>query len=81
MSPNLLVPLVLLGILLVTVSWVYQDAANHAASGEPVVFWSRSLRLETPSAWAALCLVLGCSSPSTSGPDSTRSSVGRGASR
>ena len=58
MSPHLLVPLVLLGILLVTVSWVYQDAANHTASGEPVVFWSRSLRLETPSAWAALCLVL-----------------------
>ena len=58
MSPNLLVPLVLLGILLVTVAWVYQDATNHAASGERVVFWSGSFRLETPSAWAALCLVL-----------------------
>jgi len=68
MSPNLLVPLVLLGILLVTVSWVYQDAANHAASGEPVVFWSRSLRLETPSAWRRSVWCSGCSSsPSTSG--------------
>ncbi len=58
MSPNLLVPLVLLGLLLLTVSWVYQDAANHAAAGEPVVLWFRAFRLETPSAWAAVCLVL-----------------------
>ena len=39
-------------------AWVYQDATNHAASGERVVFWSGSFRLETPTAWAALCLVL-----------------------
>ena len=58
MSPHLLVPLVLLGILLLTVWWVYTDAAKHTAAGEPVVFWSGSFRLETPSAWAAVCLVL-----------------------
>jgi hypothetical protein len=58
MSPNLLVPLVLLGILLLTVSWVYQDAASHVAAGEPVVLRYRTFRLETPSAWAAVCLVL-----------------------
>ena len=58
MSPNLLVPLVLLGILLLTVWWVHQDAANHTEAGEPVVFWAGPVRVETPSAWAAVCLVL-----------------------
>jgi hypothetical protein len=58
MSPNLIVPLILLGLLLLTVAWVYQDAATHAEAGEPVVFWAGTLRVETPSAWAAFCLVL-----------------------
>ena len=58
MSSTLIVPLVLLGTLLVTVWWVCQDATTHALAGEPVVFWSGAFRLETPSAWAAVCLVL-----------------------
>ena len=58
MSSSLVVPLLLLGILLLTVWWVYQDAETHSTAGEPVVFWSGSFRLETPSAWAAFCLVL-----------------------
>ena len=58
MSSTLIVPLVLFGTLLVTVWWVYQDATTHARAGEPVVLWSASFRLETPSAWAAVCLVL-----------------------
>lgn len=58
MSPNVLVPLILLGLLLLTVAWVYQDATTHAEAGEPVVLWAGSFRLETPSAWAAVCLVV-----------------------
>ena len=50
MSSTLIVPLVLLGTLLVTVWWVCQDATTHARAGEPVVLWSASFRLETPSA-------------------------------
>ena len=26
--------------------------------GQPVLLWSGSLRVETPAAWAAVCLVL-----------------------
>ena len=51
-------PLVILAGLLLTVLWVYQDAARHAEADEPVVFWAGSVRLDTPSAWAAACLVL-----------------------
>lgn len=58
MSPTLLTPLVLLAVLLVTVGWVYQDAAQHVSDGEPVVLRAGSVRVETPAAWAALCLVL-----------------------
>jgi hypothetical protein len=38
--------------------WVYTDAVKHSAAGEPVVFLSGAFRLETPSAWATVCLVL-----------------------
>ena len=58
MSSSSLVPLVLLAGLLLTVGWVYQDAATHHEAGEPVLFWSGALRVETPAAWAAACLVL-----------------------
>ena len=58
MSSSSLLPLVLLAMLLLTVAWVYQDAATHAQAGEPVLLWSRALRVETPAAWAAFCLVL-----------------------
>ena len=58
MSSSSLVPLVLLAVLLLTVGWVYQDATSHAEAGEPVLFWSGSLRVETPAAWAAFCLLL-----------------------
>jgi hypothetical protein len=58
MSPNLLVTFVLLGTLMSTVWWVYQDAATHTRAGEPVVFWSTAFRLQTASEWAAVCLVL-----------------------
>ena len=56
MSSTLIVLLVLLGMLLLTVWWVYQDAATHARAGEPVVLRSASFRVEAPSAWAAVCL-------------------------
>lgn len=58
MSSRSLVPLVLLGLLLLTVAWVYQDATAHAEAGQPVLLWSASLRVKTPAAWAAFCLVL-----------------------
>ena len=58
MSSTLIVPLVLLGMLLLTVWWVYEDATSHARAGEPVVLRSPSFRLETPSTWAVVCLVL-----------------------
>lgn len=58
MSPTLLGPLVLLALLLLTVAWVYQDATTHAEDGERVVLWTPAFRLESPAAWAAVCLVL-----------------------
>jgi hypothetical protein len=58
MPPTLLTPFVLLAALLLTVAWVYQDAGHHVADGEPVVLRAGAVRVETPAAWAALCLVL-----------------------
>jgi hypothetical protein len=57
-SSTLIVPLALIGILLLAVWWVYQDARAHGVAGEPVVITSASFRRETPSAWAAVCLML-----------------------
>jgi hypothetical protein len=57
MSSTLLASLVTLAILLLSVGWVHLDASNHVTAGEPVVFWSERFQLETPSAWAAVCLV------------------------
>jgi hypothetical protein len=58
MSPMLITPFVFLAAVLLTVGWVHQDAARHVSDGEPVVLRAGSLRVETPAAWAALCLVL-----------------------
>jgi len=53
-----MVPLVLLGVLLLTVAWVFQDASTHVEHGERVEAMIGSLRLDSPNAWAAGCLVL-----------------------
>lgn len=58
MSSSALVPLVIFALLLLTVAWVYQDATTHSEAGEPVLLWSGALRIETPAAWAASCLIL-----------------------
>lgn len=58
MSAALITPLVVLAVLLVTVGWVYRDAGRHVVAGEPVVLRLGSVRVETPAAWAALCLLL-----------------------
>ena len=58
MSLSVMVPLVLLGVLLLTVAWVFQDASTHVEHGERVEAMIGSLRLDSPNAWAAGCLVL-----------------------
>jgi fructose-specific phosphotransferase system IIC component len=52
------VPFVVLGGLLLTVAWVFQDATSHLEHGERVEATIGALRLDSPSAWAAGCLVL-----------------------
>ncbi|HEU4332683.1 MAG TPA: hypothetical protein VFR40_16345 [Lapillicoccus sp.] len=52
------VPFVVLGALLLTVAWVFQDASTHVEHGERVEAVIGSLRVDSPSAWAAGCLVL-----------------------
>jgi hypothetical protein len=52
------VPIVVLGALLISVAWVFQDATSHLEHGERVVAMIGSLRVDSPNAWAAGCLVL-----------------------
>jgi hypothetical protein len=53
-----IVPLVVLGALLLTVAWVFQDATRHVEHGERVEAVIGSLRVDSPNAWAVGCLVL-----------------------
>ena len=53
-----IVTLVVLGVLLLTVAWVFQDATAHAEHGERVEAVIGSLRVDSPNAWAVGCLVL-----------------------
>ena len=50
--------LVLLGGLLVSVTWVLEDARARATRGRPVVARIGSFEIEEPTVWGAGCLVL-----------------------
>lgn len=57
-SVTVLVPLLVLLALLAVDRWVYVDAQAHAERGNPVIFRSGSLKVDTPTAWALGCLIL-----------------------
>ncbi|MQY40458.1 hypothetical protein SRB17_84910 [Streptomyces sp. RB17] len=50
--------LIPVALLLVTVFWVYQDAALRARRGTPVYFSAGSIEVSTPATWALGCLCL-----------------------
>jgi hypothetical protein len=58
MSAAELVPLVVLGLGVLVVVWIYSDAKQHAEVGNPVVGRLGNFTVATPAAWAAGCLVL-----------------------
>lgn len=53
-----LVPVLVVVALVLLDVWVYRDATEQDRRGTPVVFWFGTLRIDTPAAWAASCLVL-----------------------
>lgn len=53
-----LVPFLALLALLAMDRWVYVDAQAHAERGTPVIFRGGSLKVDTPAAWALVCLIL-----------------------
>lgn len=58
MTLVVLVPLLVAVALLGTCSWIYRDAKANLQAGRPVVAQIGGLRIETPEAWAASCVVL-----------------------
>jgi hypothetical protein len=56
-APALLPLIVLLAILAIDL-WVYSDARQRRDIGRPVVGAIGSLRIDTPEAWLAGCLLL-----------------------
>ncbi|WP_405086050.1 hypothetical protein [Microbispora sp. NBC_01389] len=57
-SLTVLVPLLVLLVALAVDSWVYADARKHVRRGEPAVFALGPVRIATPEAWFAGCLIL-----------------------
>ena len=57
MAPSVEAPLVALLLLLGLARWVYQDAGARQAAGRTVVFRYGNLVIDTPTTWAAACLV------------------------
>jgi len=53
-----LVPIVVVILVLGADIWVYTDARAHAERGDPVVFSIGSIELDSPEAWAVVCLIL-----------------------
>jgi len=53
-----LTPLAVVLIIVLTDVWVYLDAHEHLARGEPVVVSIGPFNLESPAVWAVVCLVL-----------------------
>jgi hypothetical protein len=51
-------PLIVVTVLLAVDLWVYSDASAHVKQGRAVTVTLGSLRVETPSAWFAACLIL-----------------------
>jgi uncharacterized membrane protein YhdT len=58
MSAADLVPLLVIGLGISVVLWVYGDAKRHAEVGNPVVRRVGNHTVDTPAAWAVGCLVL-----------------------
>ena len=52
------VPVLVLLLIVGSDLWVYQDARARAERGDPVVFATDFLRVDTPLAWLLLCLIL-----------------------
>jgi hypothetical protein len=53
-----LLPIVLVMGLATSDLWVYLDDKKQCEQGSPVVFATRSFRVETPVAWLVGCLLL-----------------------
>lgn len=51
------VPSVLAVLLVATDVWVFQDAKARSDEGNPVVFSTGNLTLESPAAWMLGCLL------------------------
>ena len=58
MRGSMLPSLVVLMALLLSSSWVLQDARSRARDGRPVVVTVLGAEIEEPTVWAAMCLVL-----------------------
>ncbi len=57
-SAAAVVPLLVLLALVAVDRWVYLDAQAHAKRGNPVIFRSGNLKVDTPAQWALGCLIL-----------------------
>jgi hypothetical protein len=58
MATAQLVPLLVIGLGIWAILWIYSDAKRHAEVGKPVVWQVGNLTVDTPAAWAAGSLVL-----------------------
>jgi hypothetical protein len=53
-----LVPIVVVLVILVADLWVYTDAKAHAEIGDPVALSVGTIQLDSPEAWAVVCVLL-----------------------
>jgi hypothetical protein len=58
LSSTALVALLVLLVALATDLWVYADARAQAAHASPVVVTFGTLKVATPAAWLAACVLL-----------------------
>jgi hypothetical protein len=58
MSVATLLMLLVFGAVVAAASWVYRDAREQAATGNPVVYSTGTLHITTPAAWFLACTLL-----------------------